>query len=52
MVVLSFQSPSKQCGLTIDYFITSKALDGRLKKAEIYTAVEGSDHCPVGLIID
>ena len=47
-----FKARQNNAGWRIDYFITSKALDGRLKKAEIYTAVEGSDHCPVGLIID
>lgn len=36
-------------GWRIDYFVTSTALDNRLKDAEIHMEVLGSDHCPVVL---
>lgn len=38
-------------GWRIDYFITSSAIDGKLKAAEIHSEVMGSDHCPVLLDI-
>lgn len=36
-------------GWRIDYFLISKALAPRLKRAFILNDVMGSDHCPVGL---
>ncbi len=39
----------KNIGWRIDYFLTSAALQPRLKKAWISPEVMGSDHCPVGL---
>lgn len=47
-----FQARQKNAGWRIDYFLTSKALDGRLVSASIHNEVFGSDHCPVELIID
>ena len=38
-------------GWRIDYFLCSKGLDSRLKSANIYPEILGSDHCPVGLEI-
>ena len=46
-----FKARQNNAGWRIDYFITSKALDSRLEKAEIYTDIMGSDHCPVGLTL-
>ncbi len=46
-----FHAREKNAGWRIDYFVTSKALEGRLEDAIIYKDVHGSDHCPVGLII-
>ena len=40
---------SRNAGWRIDYFVTSSRLLPRLKDAEIFDAVMGSDHCPVGL---
>jgi exodeoxyribonuclease-3 len=43
------QARSKNIGWRIDYFVTSKALDGRLADAKIHMDVLGSDHCPIEL---
>ena len=42
----------KNIGWRIDYFCVSKKLKNKIKKAEIWNDVEGSDHCPVGLQVD
>ncbi len=47
-----FKAREKNAGWRIDYFITSKSLNEKLKDAKIHTDVEGSDHCPVELQID
>ncbi|MBP5601069.1 MAG: exodeoxyribonuclease III [Lachnospiraceae bacterium] len=47
-----FKAREKNAGWRIDYFITSKSLNDKLKDAKIHTSVEGSDHCPVELDID
>jgi exodeoxyribonuclease-3 len=47
-----FHAREKDIGWRIDYFVVSEALRSRLKDALIYSDVEGSDHCPVGLLID
>lgn len=46
-----FKAREKNAGWRIDYFITSKSLNDKLKDAKIHTTVEGSDHCPVELDI-
>lgn len=47
-----FHAREKNTGWRIDYFITSAALNSRLKGAVIHTEVLGSDHCPVELTIE
>ncbi len=47
-----FRAREKNAGWRIDYFVVSEALVPRLKDAMIYTDVMGSDHCPVGVLID
>ena len=47
-----FHAREKNAGWRIDYFIVSKALNGRLKDAKIHADIMGSDHCPVELIIE
>ena len=47
-----FHAREKNTGWRIDYFITSAALNSRLKGAAIHTEVMGSDHCPVELTIE
>ncbi len=40
---------ARNVGWRIDYFLTSAALAGEIKKADILNDVMGSDHCPVQL---
>jgi len=47
-----FKAREKNAGWRIDYFLTSNALQPRLKSASIHADVFGSDHCPVELVID
>lgn len=47
-----FQARAKNAGWRIDYFIVSEGLKERLKDAFIDTEIMGSDHCPVGLILE
>lgn len=47
-----FRSRERNIGWRIDYFLVSKDLTGRVKDALIYPHVAGSDHCPVGLVLD
>ena len=44
-------SRARNKGWRIDYFLVSKSLVSSIKTAKIYNDVEGSDHCPVGLIL-
>ena len=47
-----FNARKNNAGWRIDYFIVSDRLKGRIKRAEILSHVEGSDHCPVLLELD
>ena len=47
-----FNARANNAGWRIDYFIVSDRLAPFVKEAPIYSQVFGSDHCPVGLIID
>ena len=47
-----FNARVNNAGWRIDYFIVSDRIRERIKSAEIYTDVFGSDHCPIGLQID
>ena len=47
-----FRAREKNAGWRIDYFITSKSIDEKLREAKIHTEVFGSDHCPVELDVD
>jgi exodeoxyribonuclease-3 len=42
----------RNIGWRIDYFFISDGLKKKLKKAFIMKDVPGSDHCPVGIVID
>lgn len=47
-----FKSRERNTGWRIDYFVASERLMPRIKDALIYNEIQGSDHCPVGLIMD
>ncbi len=42
----------KNVGWRIDYFLASKVFLPKIKEAFILTEVMGSDHCPVGVIVE
>ncbi len=41
----------KNIGWRIDYFIVSNDIKEKIKDAQIYPEIMGSDHCPVGLTL-
>ena len=41
----------RNVGWRIDYFLASENLKDRIVSAEIHNEIEGSDHCPVELVI-
>jgi exodeoxyribonuclease-3 len=43
---------SRNIGWRIDYFLLGAGLRPRLKRAFIHAAVLGSDHCPVGIVLE
>ena len=47
-----FHARENNAGWRIDYFITSKSIEKKIKEAKIHTEVYGSDHCPVELEIE
>ena len=47
-----FKAREKNAGWRIDYFLVSNKLNNSLKDAVIYKNIFGSDHCPVGLLIE
>ena len=47
-----FKARERNTGWRIDYFVVSERFLPRVKDALIYNEVMGSDHCPVGLILD
>lgn len=47
-----FNARKNNAGWRIDYFLTSDRVKSNINDALIYNSIEGSDHCPVGLIID
>ena len=47
-----FKSREKNVGWRIDYFVVSNRLLERVKESFILNEVMGSDHCPVGIILE
>ena len=47
-----FQARQKNAGWRIDYFVVSDRIADKIQEAPIYSQILGSDHCPVGLLID
>ena len=46
-----YHARENNAGWRIDYFIASEALTPRLKDSVIHAEVQGSDHCPVELVL-
>lgn len=44
-----FRARATNAGWRIDYFLVSEALRDAVEAATIYSEVQGSDHCPIGL---
>lgn len=42
----------KNVGWRIDYFLVSSSIIKNVKEASIYSEINGSDHCPVGVKLD
>lgn len=47
-----YRAREKNYGWRIDYFLVSERLAPRVADATIYPDVLGSDHCPVGLVLN
>ena len=47
-----YHARENNTGWRIDYFLASERLRPRLKDSRIYASVLGSDHCPVGLLLE
>ena len=47
-----FKARERNAGWRIDYFVVSQRFMNRVKDAMIFDEQTGSDHCPVGLIIE
>lgn len=47
-----FHAREKNIGWRIDYWLASSELENRLVSAQIHSNILGSDHCPVGLVVD
>ena len=45
------KSRERNIGWRIDYFLVSQSLNSRIKEARIHPEIEGSDHCPVELVL-
>ncbi len=46
-----FNARKNNAGWRIDYFVVSERFMERVQDSLIYSEIEGSDHCPVGLVI-
>jgi exodeoxyribonuclease-3 len=47
-----FNARANNAGWRIDYFVVSDRLADAIQDATIHPDILGSDHCPVGLILD
>lgn len=47
-----FHAREHNAGWRIDYFLLSRRMTGLMEDSVIYPEVMGSDHCPVGLILN
>ena len=46
-----FHARENNAGWRIDYFLTSDRLRPRIEDASIHADMDGSDHCPVSLLL-
>ncbi len=46
------KSRERNAGWRIDYFVVSDRLMERVQDSVIYTDIYGSDHCPVGIVLE
>lgn len=46
-----FHARAHNAGWRIDYFLVSNRLADRVEESLIFSDIEGSDHCPVGLLL-
>lgn len=46
------RSRERNVGWRIDYFLVSEALKDKIITSTIYDDIYGSDHCPVGVVLD
>jgi len=49
---MRFRAREKNLGWRIDYFLVSERLIPKVKNAFILDQVMGSDHCPVGIVVE
>ncbi len=47
-----FKARERNAGWRIDYFLVSHRLEEKVEEAKIYGEILGSDHCPVGLVLN
>jgi len=47
-----FKARERNAGWRIDYFLVSSRIKDKVADSLIYSGVYGSDHCPVGLVIE
>lgn len=47
-----FGARKRNIGWRLDYFLVSNGIINRIKDVIVHNEVEGSDHCPVSLVID
>ena len=45
------EARQRNVGWRIDYFLVSESLRDRILSTEIYDLIQGSDHCPVELVL-
>ena len=49
---MRFNARKTNAGWRIDYFLVSQKLEDKISDATIHNDVFGSDHCPIGLVLD
>ncbi len=47
-----FNARARNTGWRIDYFLVDQRIIDRVSDSQIYNDIMGSDHCPLGLLID